>query len=795
MDKFHDGYEFYKKMMELQEKLGKSEEERIRLEERFNNLEKESRIRHESCINKLRMKYIEFLEEEKIRDERNNMLLDTLKNIDTNLALMSAKTDRLQWLKKQYEASVGYTGVSSGPRINSATGDSGIIVSQNDKKPTENFQYPLPGITKKQILDKEILSWPLTPSKPANLSYNHLASKIHGDSVFIDQQESDKNIYKLQPSIIRKTDDDLQQQINNYKYDSLSFKCPEKLYSQKNTKLCGILSKTKEEYAGDVLENELEKYISKIRGLHDRVESQKSIDEYNDYEENTSGDILNVTLFSDDGTDHLPIEDKKVQFVSQEVVKILSLADDLASRTIDDQQMFDESIKHEEEQLQSDTGKSINSPDIEIIESSSLNSDDHQVINKEMISPKINQIKDNFNENSTGNLKLSSNQQVVDEIIKPNDNITSHQTAKNKPEDNSINNSNIVNKINAKEDNKSVENLENKIEELLLNSKIESHEYSVISENEEMNTDNYNEIINYQEELHAQVVSQDDENIVVKYPETQDNDIKVLTVDEENKNASVTEYYHNDNEDNKIIYNDEVPQLNYDPQEYVENADAYVDHSQYDGDGKAQHYMENNQGNGILYDVAQPVYDTQQEYVTDNVQYNPGDGYSQYQDDPKAQQYVEHEYQQYTGEVGNQEYPTNYTDDPNGQYYQQYTEGQGEHYATEYPQDMTQQQQVYNDPNYDYTNYNETQMYQVQDSQQIVDDDNTVLNNETIDNENLKIDDNERVDELSTIPVNFNNNNAKKNTKNVIKSIIESDTDSTIENNVSNTESDFDFNM
>lgn len=45
------------------------------------------------------MKYIEFLEEEKLRDERNNMLLDTLKNIDTNLALMSAKTDRLQSLK------------------------------------------------------------------------------------------------------------------------------------------------------------------------------------------------------------------------------------------------------------------------------------------------------------------------------------------------------------------------------------------------------------------------------------------------------------------------------------------------------------------------------------------------------------------------------------------------------------------------------------------------------------------------------------------------------------------------
>lgn len=57
------------------------------------------KYRHEACINKLRMRYIEFLEEQKLRDERNNRLLNTLDNVDTNLALMSAKTDRLQALR------------------------------------------------------------------------------------------------------------------------------------------------------------------------------------------------------------------------------------------------------------------------------------------------------------------------------------------------------------------------------------------------------------------------------------------------------------------------------------------------------------------------------------------------------------------------------------------------------------------------------------------------------------------------------------------------------------------------
>ncbi|XP_033332974.2 uncharacterized protein LOC117224288 isoform X1 [Megalopta genalis] len=81
-----------------------SEEERIRLEERFKVLLQESRNRHNTCINRLRFKYIEFLEEQRVSDQRNYKLLEALDSVDNSLALMTARTDRLNILRKHYEA-------------------------------------------------------------------------------------------------------------------------------------------------------------------------------------------------------------------------------------------------------------------------------------------------------------------------------------------------------------------------------------------------------------------------------------------------------------------------------------------------------------------------------------------------------------------------------------------------------------------------------------------------------------------------------------------------------------------
>lgn len=45
------------------------------------------------------MRYIDFLEEQRLRDERNHQILGSLDKIDGSLARMTAKTDRLGILR------------------------------------------------------------------------------------------------------------------------------------------------------------------------------------------------------------------------------------------------------------------------------------------------------------------------------------------------------------------------------------------------------------------------------------------------------------------------------------------------------------------------------------------------------------------------------------------------------------------------------------------------------------------------------------------------------------------------
>ncbi|KAL6448984.1 hypothetical protein ACFW04_000606 [Cataglyphis niger] len=134
MASLYDGHDHCKRMFELQEKLRKSEEERIRLEERFNELVRESHDRHDACINRLRMRYIQYLEEQHARDERNHKLLAALDKITNKLALISAKKDRLNVLRKQYEAYLLRVYANRG-QPGSITGDSGIVSQNEDKYP------------------------------------------------------------------------------------------------------------------------------------------------------------------------------------------------------------------------------------------------------------------------------------------------------------------------------------------------------------------------------------------------------------------------------------------------------------------------------------------------------------------------------------------------------------------------------------------------------------------------------------------------------------------------------------
>ncbi|KAL0133118.1 hypothetical protein PUN28_000709 [Cardiocondyla obscurior] len=114
MAPLYDGHDYYKRMFELQEKLRK---------------------RHDICINRLRMRYIQYLEDQRTRDERNHKLLAALDRVMNKLALISAKKDRLNVLRKQYEAYL-LRAYANHRASGSVTGDSGIA-SQNEDKYTK----------------------------------------------------------------------------------------------------------------------------------------------------------------------------------------------------------------------------------------------------------------------------------------------------------------------------------------------------------------------------------------------------------------------------------------------------------------------------------------------------------------------------------------------------------------------------------------------------------------------------------------------------------------------------------
>ncbi|XP_048511383.1 uncharacterized protein LOC105687280 isoform X2 [Athalia rosae] len=139
MTSFHETQDFYKKMLELQERLRKSEDERMKLEERFNQLSQESKSRREACINNLRIRYIEFLEEQRIRDERNHQIIGALDKIDGSLARMTARTDRLGILRKQYEAYLLRLYSSRRSARVGGTGDSGLGSHNEESQKPSNI--------------------------------------------------------------------------------------------------------------------------------------------------------------------------------------------------------------------------------------------------------------------------------------------------------------------------------------------------------------------------------------------------------------------------------------------------------------------------------------------------------------------------------------------------------------------------------------------------------------------------------------------------------------------------------
>ncbi|XP_060529177.1 putative mediator of RNA polymerase II transcription subunit 26 [Cylas formicarius] len=101
---FHTKMEqYYQTFVELQEKLKKSEEERMELEIKFNGMLQVAKEEEQAYYRKLRAQYKQFLEEDKRRQERNEKIMRNLERVETRIAMLSAKTERLNVLRTQYQ--------------------------------------------------------------------------------------------------------------------------------------------------------------------------------------------------------------------------------------------------------------------------------------------------------------------------------------------------------------------------------------------------------------------------------------------------------------------------------------------------------------------------------------------------------------------------------------------------------------------------------------------------------------------------------------------------------------------
>ncbi|KAH1018198.1 involucrin-like [Dendroctonus ponderosae] len=95
--------EYYEKFLDLQEKLKRSEEQRFLLETQFNETVQMAKEEERAHYRKLRAQYKRFLEEDRKRQDRNERIMRHLGRIETRIATLSAKTERINLLRRQYQ--------------------------------------------------------------------------------------------------------------------------------------------------------------------------------------------------------------------------------------------------------------------------------------------------------------------------------------------------------------------------------------------------------------------------------------------------------------------------------------------------------------------------------------------------------------------------------------------------------------------------------------------------------------------------------------------------------------------
>ncbi|XP_078591639.1 uncharacterized protein LOC144870854 isoform X2 [Branchiostoma floridae x Branchiostoma japonicum] len=98
--------EFYAKLQQLQDHLHASEERRLQLERQMNSYMKSDKRLARLRASKLQAYWTKLCEDEQKSRVRNEQLLKDFNRVESHVSTLSAKTDRLRELKKQYEAHI-----------------------------------------------------------------------------------------------------------------------------------------------------------------------------------------------------------------------------------------------------------------------------------------------------------------------------------------------------------------------------------------------------------------------------------------------------------------------------------------------------------------------------------------------------------------------------------------------------------------------------------------------------------------------------------------------------------------
>lgn len=598
------------------------------------------------------------------------------------------------------------------------------------------------------------------------------------------------------------------------------------------------------------IENELDKYIEKIRKLHHDLDAE-SLEEI-DHEQNTSGDILNVSISDDDAK--VPV-DKSREKIPKEVEKVLALADDLASRTVDlnDAKAPEKEGKDENRSLESMQARRSRRPISEGSPASvSGNHEGRAAYAEDRIS------------GDTALQRTELDSQNIEQARKENStgfgNTTEHRGQQLYPTEDEQIASVVPDTI--EEDVKDVllENIWREYYEDIhvAEESLEQSMFDVTEELEPWSLDRVKKRIREVELTDIEEESGENESVVeseskegsgegTEHPEEvgvaegEDN-VDLLNAEDrlqpgterleaeddmmeknetEASEMSISQCQESEQDQNQA--DNEVMQRNADTVTAVGQAlDDQKDDSQKEECNEApasdanrsnqeeiatqgqeygdQDYVDRNQ--------VQKYADNEAEYVASNEEYNY-DQNALYEND-QAQEYQDYGNQEYV--EGSTEQYEGYT----GEQYDQYanvSEGQYEQDPNaQYPEDMNQQYDLAYDQQYDPNQVYDADVNQPYEYAETYDPNQTEVTQQQVDQvdqveqeednrEMLEETENreteETVEKLETdrskddkVP----SEDEPKKKKDVIKSLLDSDTDSTIERNVSNTESDFDFN-